>query len=222
MVMRNMKNLVNQIKVNQVVKRMKEDIKLLSTGIKIIFFIEFINLLINLVMKENQMDMETRQITDTLKVIMVVQAQVIIKKQVTKSIIVQAVMKEDMEAQEVMMKEDMMIKALERIHTPVMFIIHQAPMIKTVPKMMEKRVVKKKKGVVKVMKGVTMKDLLMSTIMIPMIMEIMNLKDLVIVDQMRNRNMLATVVVVNITKIVKVIMVDSHMLVKLIKMLSIN
>lgn len=162
------------------------------------------------------MDMETKQITDTLKVIMVVQAQVIIKKQVTKSIIVQAVMKEVM-MKEDMEAQDMMIKALEKIHTPVTFIIHQAPMIKTVLKMMEKRVVKKKK--------VTMKDLLMSiamSTMIPMIMEIMNLKDLVIVDQMRNRNMLATVVVVNITKIVKVIMVDSHMLVKLIKMLSIN
>lgn len=163
-------------------------------------------------MKENQMDMETKQITDILKVIMVV-IPMIRKKQVTKSIIVQKeVMKEVMEAQEVM------IKTLENIHIPVMFIINQVPMIKTVPKMMVKRVVKKKNRVVK---KVTMKGLMMM-MMILMIMEIMNLKDLVIVDQMRNRNMLATVVVANITKIVKVMMVDSHMLVKLTKMLSIK
>lgn len=164
------------------------------------------------------MDMETKQITDILKVIMVV-IPMIRKKQVTKSIIVQkAVMKGVMEAQKVM------IKTLENIHIPVMFIINQVPTIKTVPKMMVKRVVKKKK---KVVKGITMKGLMniaMSTMMmmILMIMEIMNLKDLVIVDQMRNRNMLATVVVANITKTVKVMMVDSHMLVKLTKMLSIK
>lgn len=101
--------------------------------------------------------MEEKQIMDILKVIMVV--PMITKNQVTKSIIVQVVMKEVMQVQVVMkevmkdqveMKEDMevqvvMIKALENIHIPVMFIIHQAPMIKTVqPKMTVKRVVKKK------------------------------------------------------------------------------
>lgn len=150
------------------------------------------------------MDMETKIITGMVK-------------EVTKNIIAQAEMTMGMEVQVVMIKEVPVI--LENTHTQAMFIIHPVLMIKTAQKVMVKRVVKKKVIVLKVMKAVTMIILMR---MILMTMEIMNLKDLVIVDLMRNKNMSAMVVVANIIRTVKGTMVDSHMLVKLTKTLSIK
>lgn len=98
-------------------------------------------------------------------------------------------------------------------------------MTKTAQKVMVKRVVKKKVIVLKAMKEITMTNLMstiMMSIMIQMIMEIMNLKVLAIVYLMRNKNTLAMVVVANIIRTVKVTMVDSHTLVKLIKTHSIK